>query len=262
MKIRSITIALVVTLAFRSALCLATSSDDLLARTGKQVADFLAQFSQVKCTEEVTQTKLVKKLTKESIEYREQQTFDYLVLAQGSGDDMVIQESRLEQRASEHKKNVPLLVTNGFATLSLIFHPYYQTAFNFTPPENEMINGKIMARIRFQHIKGERTPTVLLLRGREYPLELSGSAWIDPATATIVRLRAELNEDMTDVGLHGFVSEVDYAPVHFRGNSGANWLPSVATIELDTAKQRWRNVHRFTSYQLFSVSTDESVKTQ
>jgi len=240
----------------------AAAPDDLLTRTGQQVSRFLDEFSQLKCTEEVTQIKLVKKLTKESIEYREQQTFDYLLLAQGSGEDLVIQESRLQQRASEHKKQVPLLVTNGFATLSLVFHPYYQPAFAFSPPENEVMNGRKLAKIRFVHLKGKQSPTVLLLRGREYPLELRGTAWIDPSTATIVRLEAELQDDMTDVGLHAFNSELVYAPVHFRGTSAVPWLPSVATIELETAKQRWRNIHRFTNYQQFSVSTDESVKTQ
>jgi hypothetical protein len=240
----------------------ATAPDDLLARMGQQVSRFLDEFSQLKCTEEVTQTKLVKNLSKQSIEYKEQQTFDYLVLAQGSGDDLVIQESRLPQRATEHKKNVPLLVTNGFATLSLVFHPYYQSAFNFGSPENAVVNGQRLVKMHFEHVKGRRSPTVLLLRGREYPLDLKGTAWIDPSTATIVRLQAELEEDMTDVGLHAFNSEVEFAPVHFRGSSASPWLPSVATIELDTAKQRWRNIHRFTNYQQFSVSTDESVKAQ
>ncbi|PYY15963.1 MAG: hypothetical protein DMG61_05665 [Acidobacteria bacterium] len=235
---------------------------DLLERAGQQVSGFLDQFSQLKCTEEVTQTKLVKKLTKESIEYREQQTFDYLVLAQGSGDDLVIQESRLQQKSSEHKKNVPLLVTNGFATLSLVFHPYYQQAFNFDRPQEDIVNGKKLAKIHFQHVKGRRSPTVLLLRGREYPLELKGTAWIDPESASIVRMQAELVDDMSDIGLHSFNTEIEYAPVHLRGMSSTPWLPSLATIELETAKQRWRNIHRFTNYQQFSVSTDESVKTQ
>ena len=240
----------------------AAAGDDLLSRTGQQVSRFLDQFSQLKCTEEVTQTKLVKKLSKESIEYREQQVFDYLVLAQGSGDDLVIQESRLLQRSSEHKKNVPLLVTNGFATLSLIFHPYYQQGFDFSPPENETVDGRTLAKIRFRHIRGQRTPSVLLLRGREYPLELEGAAWIDPATGTIVRLQSDLQEDMSDVGLRTFSSEIEYSPVSFRGVAAAVWLPSTAIIELQTPKQRWRNIHRFTNYQQFSVSTDESVKTQ
>jgi hypothetical protein len=240
----------------------AAAADDLLTRTGQQVSTFLDQFSKLKCTEEVTQTKLVKKLSKESIEYREQQVFDYLIMAQGSGDDLVIQESRLLQRSSEHKKNVPLLVTNGFATLSLIFHPYYQEGFDFSPPENEIVDGRTLVKVRFRHIKGQRTPTVLLLRGREYPLELEGVAWIDPTTGTIVRLQSELQEDMSDVGLRIFSSEIEYSPVRFRGVAAAAWLPSTAVIELQTPKQRWKNIHRFTDYQQFSVSTDESVKTQ
>jgi hypothetical protein len=254
---------------FSSTLCIwallvstPAKADDLLARTGQQVSTFLDQFSQVKCSEEVTQIKLIKKLTKSSVEYQEQQTFDYLMLAQGSGDDLVIQESRLLQKSSEHKKNISLLLTNGFATLSLIFHPYYQVGFEFSAPEGESLNGRALVKIQFQHIKGKRTPTVLVIRGREYPLELKGAAWIDPSTATIVRMQADLQDDMSDIGLQKFASDVEYEPVRFRGIASAYWLPATATIELETPKQRWRNVHHFTSYQQFSVVTDETVKTK
>jgi hypothetical protein len=240
----------------------AIAADDLLARTGKQEASFLDQFSQLHCTEEVTQTKLVKNLSKQGVEYSEQQTFDYLVIALGSGDDLAIQESRLAKHTAEHKKKVPLLVTNGFATLSLVFHPRYESSFSFSAPENERLNGRMLAKVNFQHVKGKPTPTALLLRGQEYPLELKGTAWIDPQTATIVRLQAELQEDMSDVGLRTFNTELEYAPVHFRGVTSDYWLPAQATIELATPKQRWRNIHRFTKYEQFSVTTDESVKVQ
>jgi hypothetical protein len=93
-------------------------------------------------------------------------------------------------------------------------------------------------------------------------LELKGTAWIDPATAAIVRIKAELQDDMSDIGLHAFNTEVEYAPVQFKGASRALWLPSTATIELETPKQRWRNIHHFRNYQQFSVSTDTRVKTQ
>ncbi len=33
--------------------------------------------------------------------------------------------------------------------------------------------------IHFEHIKGRRTPAALALRGREYPLELKGTAWLN-----------------------------------------------------------------------------------
>ena len=239
-----------------------SAADDLLARVAQQEAAFMDQFSQLRCTEEVTQAKLVKKLSKENVEYSEQQTFDYLVIAAGSGDDLVVQESRLPQRASQHKKNIPLLVTNGFATLSLIFHPYYAASFAFSAPQMKTEGGRTLAKVSFEHVKGRRTPSALLLRGQEFPLELRGTAWIDPESGNIVRLEAELQEDMSDLGLRTFKSELDYAPTHFRGIAADVWLPTRAIIELETPKQRWRNIHRFTNYQQFSVSTDESVKVQ
>jgi hypothetical protein len=167
---------------------------------------------------------------------------------------LVIQESRQKQRSSKHASNVPLLVTNGFATLALVLHPSYQSAFEFSTPENETVNKQRLIKINFRHLKGRRSPTVLMLRGHEYPLEMRGVAWIDPATASIVRIQAELQEDMSDLGLHTLMTEEGYAPTRVQGFSAPMWLPATATIELTTPTKRWRNVHRFTKYQSTTAS--------
>ena len=54
-------------------------------------------------------------------------------------------------------------------------------------------------------------------------------------------------------------SDVDYAPFRFTGLAQPYWLPSLATVDVETPRQHWRNVHRFTAYMRFSTSTDEHV---
>ncbi|MBZ5628098.1 MAG: hypothetical protein LAO06_04445 [Acidobacteriia bacterium] len=232
---------------------------DTLARTRAQVESFLKLFSEVRCTEVVVQAKLTKH---GKVDHQEKSTYDYLVLAQESGSYLNLQESRLEQQAPQKKANVPLLVTNGFATLLLVFHPFYKDSFEFSPPETEVVNGQTLARIAFRHIRNKPTTMELVLRGREYPLDITGSAWIDPASGSIVRIESELAQTMDDIGLRVLRTDVQYDPVHLRGVDDSLRLPSIATVEVQTARQHWRNIHRFSGYQHFSVDVEETVKAQ
>ena len=161
--------------------------DDLLARTNTQVTGFLDQFSEVKCTEQVDQEKIGKD---GKVELKEESTYDYLVILTNPGGELSLDESRLPvHEAKQDKKNRPLLVSNGFATLFLVFHPYYAQSFKFALLPDETLDGRRFSKISFEHIPGTRSPAALALRGREYPLELSGSAWIDPQTLARARMR-------------------------------------------------------------------------
>jgi len=238
----------------------AETLDDLLNRTSKQVSSFLEQFSEVKCSEHVEQDKLNKD---GKIELKEESTYDYLVILSNPGVELTLDESRLEVKAAKaEKKSRSMLVSNGFATLFLIFHPYYSGGFQFTELEDEMVDGRRFSKIAFRHVKGSRTPAALSLRGKEYPLELSGTALIDPQTGVITRIEAGIESTMEDVGLSALNSEVQYAPVNFRGSKESFWFPSEARVEVQTPRQHWRNVHRFSDYKQFSVSTEEQVAKQ
>ena len=232
----------------------------LLERTGEQTSRFLEQFSDVKCTELVTQEKLD---AKGKVEARQESTFDYLAILTSAGGNLSLSESRLAvKQGKKVDKNVPLLVSNGFATLFLVFHPYYQGSFQFSALGDDVIGGRQLARVGFRHIPGTRSPMAMVLRGREYPLDLAGTAWIDPATGAIAKISGGLENGLPDLGLQQLQTEVEFAPVPFRNISETSWFPVVATIDVETPKQHWRNVHRFTDYKRFSVSTEEAVSSK
>ena len=67
---------------------------------------------------------------------------------------------------------------------------------------------------------------------------------------------------MEDVGIKTLRTDVNYAPVPFRELRESYWFPSRASVEVETARQHWRNIHEFTDYQHFSVSTEEKVASQ
>lgn len=231
--------------------------DDLLIRTGDQVSVFVDQFSDVKCTELVRQEKLGKD---GKTEVKEESTFDYLVILTNSGGELSLSESRLPiHPAKADKKNRSMLLSNGFATLFLVFHPLYAQSFKFAFAGEESINGRVLAKVSFQHLPGTRSVAALALRGREYPLELSGTAWIDPQTGAIAKIEAGIQDTLQDVGLKSFRSEIEFAPVPFADAKPVYWFPTQASVEVETPKQHWRNLHRFTQYQRFSVSTEQQV---
>jgi hypothetical protein len=228
----------------------ATPVRDVVTRSGAAVSKFLEQFSRVTCTELVSQAKLRKN---GKPEYQEDSTFELLVTPNAIPGELSIEETRQPLRQPKRRQNVPLLTSNGFSTFLLVFHPYYQGSFEFTNVGEERIDGHTIVRVRFDHIPKTPSPTALLLGDRQYPLELSGVAWVDAETGSISKVSASVSA-MDDLGLRTFHSEVQYAPVTLPG-ANTFWLPSTATIDVETARQHWRNVHRFTSYKKFSVHT-------
>jgi len=231
--------------------------NDLLARTTDQTSGFLDQFSDVKCTEQVRQEKLGKN---DKVELKEDSTYDYLVILTNAGGELNISESRIPVReAKRDRKNTSMLLSNGFATLFLVFHPYYAEAFRFALSGEEVVGGRVLERISFEHIRGMKSPAALALRGREYPLEIAGTAWIDPQTGSLAKIEAGIGDTLADVGLKSLSSEVDFAPVQFPDSKQVYWFPTQARVEVETPRQHWRNLHQFTAYKKFSVSTEEQV---
>jgi hypothetical protein len=151
------------------------------------------------------------------------------------------------------------LVSNGFATLFLIFHPYYAGSFQFTLLGKDTIGTNSFLKIHFDHVPNTKSVAALAVRGREYPLDLSGTAWIDPSTGTIARISAGVDRGVEDIGMKSLRSEVQYAPVRFGKELSTYWFPKEATVEVETQRQHWRNTHTFSEYKKFSVNTEEQV---
>ena len=232
----------------------------LLERTSKQTSQFLDQFSDVKCTEQVRQEKLG---NDDKVQLKEDSTYDYLVILSNDGGNLNIAESRIPvHEAKKDRKNTSMLLSNGFATLFLVFHPYYSNAFRFTLAGEEELNGRILEKISFEHIPGMKSPAALALRGREYPLELTGTAWIEAESGSIAKIQAGIADTLQDVGLKALNSDIEFAPLTFKDVKEAYWFPTEAHVEVETPKQHWRNLHQFTQYKKFSVSTQEQVATK
>ena len=233
------------------------STQELLHLTGHALQEFWEQFSNVDCVENVQQTKLG---PNGKAAYKQDSSFDYLISLQLTGRDILVEESRVPIGKHEQHSTVPLLLTNGFSTLVFIFHPAFQSSFEFSAATPVEFEGRSLVEVTFRHSPGGRSPSVLKLTNRDYPLDWQGTAWIDPSTGAIARISTSLMPGMEDLGLKTLAADVRYARVNFKDQLEAYWLPETATIEVETARQHWRNVHTFDKYRVFAV--DATSKTE
>lgn len=233
------------------------STQEVLRLAGKSVQKFWEQLSNVNCLERVQQVKFGP--NQKPIDTQDS-SFDYVVALQFTGNDILVQESRMPIIKAENRKNVPLLLTNGFSTLAFIFHPVFQSSFEFSPPAAVDVDGASLLEVHFRHVPGARSPSVLKLRNQEYPVDWQGTAWLEPASGAIVRISASLMPGLEDLGIKTLAADVRYSPVKFATPPEVYLLPSVATIEVETARQHWRNTHTFTRYKVFAV--DVNTKTE
>src|SRR5258708_22886068 len=200
-------------LVLLAAAAAAGSAQDLTGvslQAQKQVVKYISELSNLHCKEVVTQEKLS---PNGHVQTTERSSYDYLVMMEGNGDDFQLNESRLETKAGAHK-SLPMLVTNGFSTLLLVFHPYYSGAFEFEPGPEEAVNGTTAVTVHFKHIRGRRTLAALALRNREFPLELQGTAWLDKKTGQVLKMESTFIDDITDIGLRSLNVDVEDNHVH------------------------------------------------
>jgi hypothetical protein len=224
---------------------------ELVRRAGAAAEELAAHLAMVRYQEHISQYKI--RGNNNKVEYEQEAFYDSLLLVHDKNGRMSAEEMLEEEKAPGRFEQRPLLMTRGFSTMALIVHPYYARSFRFAAEGEEMADGRRLVRLHFEHIKGEDSPTVLRLRGRNYALGMAGTVWIDAESGAVARIRGELSEPMEDIGLHRLSCEVRYAQVDLEKTGDRYWLPATATVDLETPKQHWRNVHEFSKYRRYEV---------
>jgi hypothetical protein len=221
----------------------------LLAR--RNVGNYFAEAANMVCTESVTQAMLGKN---DKPFYHEDSAYDYQLRASTDNGTLKLVESRETRKPPFHDAARTLLITNGFTSMLLIAHSDYEDSYTFESDGEETADGVTLSRIRFKPIPGASSPAAMQLRGQSYPIPLSGTLWIDSKTGAVTKLIASVDSSMSDLGLQGMRSEIHYGLMQFHDPEEAYWMPISATIDVQTPRQHWRNVHRFGSCKRFRAT--------
>jgi hypothetical protein len=219
---------------------------------GRSAEVFWRQFSSVQSRERVVQTRQKadgKSLVTQTME------FDYVAFLKGTPRGLSVEESRVTRSRLGEDLSERLLITSGFPTLLLMFHPEFRDRFDFTLADgsNSALQGA--PKIAFVSKPDQQSMSALKLKNNLYPIHWKGVATLDAAHGAVQKIQATLATPMNDLGLSELQVDVEYGPATLAGASETLWLPKRAAISLKTPRQAWRNVHEFSDFKKFSVTT-------
>jgi hypothetical protein len=229
----------------------ATATPPALLLARRNVANYFAEAGNMVCAESVTQAMLGRN---DKPFYHEDSAYEYQLHGSTDSGTLKLVESRETRKPAYHDPARTLLITNGFTSMLLIVHAEYENSYTFAPDGNETADGVSLSRIRFEAIPGASSPAAMQLRGRSYPIPLSGTLWIDEKTGAVTKLVASVDSSISDLGLQGMRSEIHYGLTQFHDPEEAYWMPISATIDVQTPRQHWRNVHLFGSCKRFRAT--------
>ncbi|MGO9269504.1 MAG: hypothetical protein ACLQOO_04480 [Terriglobia bacterium] len=232
--------------------------DSLLAGVGKNVASFFRNFPNT-VSEEQVHEELLHRSGKPGAGL--DQKFRYLLMAQPAAGGLGLEEYRTDSAGNPTGpagKEAGLMITKGFASLSMIFHPDYQPESVFRYLGAQTIDGHQAEVVAFaQRPKIARMTESFRTTKDSVVILIQGLAWIDPESYQILRLRTDLLEPQTRIRLKRQTTEVAYSPITFTQGRLTLWLPVQVTVTVSLENHTFRNQHVYSDFKLFSVETHE-----
>jgi tetratricopeptide (TPR) repeat protein len=148
------------------------------------------------------------------------------------------------------------IVTTGFVTLALIFHPDLRDTFQMTCEGLGDWHGQPAWLMYFRQRDDKPDRFADYVVGNErYPMKLKGRAWISTSNLQIVRIESDLVKPLPQMAVQHQI--VEYGPVRFKSDKSELWLPQNVDIYLELNHHRYHRRHSFDHYMLFAVNSQD-----
>ena len=236
--------------------------DPILGAVGKTVAESFVNLPNTSSLEQIHQEKLQRKQkTADALN----QKFRYLCFAPvkswGPGFDEY-RTDLLGRRTTPMGLADGFMLTSGFASAALVFHPLYQSQSEFRYLGRQKINGRDTYLVAYAQRPARAQLTGAFKSGDTSVTTFSqGLAWIDSQTYQITHLRSDLLKPVQELNLQRETTEIAYGEVHFKDKAAAYWVPQQVTVTVDWSSRHLRNEHRYSEFKLFNVDATEKVGT-
>ncbi|HEV2493204.1 MAG TPA: hypothetical protein VG204_09055 [Terriglobia bacterium] len=229
----------------------------ILARVGAAVKAFFQDFPNTTSVERIRTDRLN---SDGSVMSHIDQQFNYLALACSNKNQIGLNEYRTDASGAIAEPGGGL-VTKGFASMAIHFHPVYQADSIFRYLGRERVDGRDAYVVAFAQRPGvARVAGQISVPGRSLVVQVQGIAWIDPDSFQIIRLHTDLLPRLENIGLKRQSTEIAYGEVQFTQLHSALWLPAKVTVTLDWRGDVFRNRHQYSNFKLFAVETEQSPK--
>ncbi|HEY6292237.1 MAG TPA: hypothetical protein VI455_11870 [Terriglobia bacterium] len=229
-----------------------------LQKVGQNVAALFKSLPNVTCREKVVESQLGRDGFERA---RIIQEFNYLILGSGHNLEAGFDEYRTNSKGKQVTPtglDAGFLVTQGFVSMPIYFHPQYQPDSRFRYLGQEALRKRQTEVIAFAQEPNSQLKEQFVLNGKAVPILMQGVAWID--NGQIVRLRTSLLAAHPEIGLDWQSTEIALAPVTFDVGALKLWLPRQVEVETKWKGFVFRNVHSYLHYEIFRVRAGEGSK--
>jgi hypothetical protein len=152
------------------------------------------------------------------------------------------------------------MLTGGFVSTSLLFHPVYQSQSTFRYLGRQKTKGRDTFVVAFAQLPAKaRWQGSFKTRDATMPTFAQGLAWIDSSNYQIIRLHTDLLTPLPALKLERQTTEIDYAEVHFKGAGEGFWLPHAVTVSVAWNGRNLRNEHEYSDFKLFNVTSSQKI---
>jgi tetratricopeptide (TPR) repeat protein len=230
--------------------------DHVIRSAGNRVQELVQNVDRFTATEEIDHSNLSPMGLQTSHETR---TFDYLVeIHQLGAKELDVEEFR---NGSVSKQGFPEhIATVGLPSLALIFHPYYQSRYEFRCEGHTSWHGTPAWLIHFQLRAGHASEMLVYnVNGRSYVVGLKGRAWIDADNFQILAMESDIIHPIPEIRLVRDHQLIEYGPVSFRDHSMQLWLPKSADWYCWLSGHRYHRRHTFSQFLLFSIDDKQKI---
>ncbi len=231
----------------------------ILDQTGKRVEDSFRDFPNTVSVEQIHQEKLQRH---GKIADSQDQEFHYLWLMQPDPTGPGITEYRADMSggvAIPKGLDEGYMLTSGFTSAALYFHPFYRSDARFRYLGRQNSDGKEYYVVAFAQYPGKaRIAGGFRVNGVSKSTYFQGLAWIDARSYEIGRMHQDLLNPLPEIHLERQTTEIDFGAVRFKNLAEELWLPQRVSVAVDLGRQRLRNEHRYSKFELFNVNATEN----
>lgn len=230
----------------------------ILKSVGSNVAALFTDFPNTISVEQIRQERL---RSNGKVQEQLDQKYEYLLVARPEDQGLGLEEYRGDStgaRAVVKGLQGGFMLTSGFASAALIFHPAYQSGSSFRYLGHESMDGHDTDVVAFaQKPSTARMVERFNADDDSVLILVQGVAWIDAATHEIVRMRTDLLKPQPKVRLERQTTEIQFGEVRFKEISKPFWLPRDVTVTVEWKGHNYRNLHEYSGFRLFNVNTNE-----
>ena len=233
---------------------------DILNKAGSRIEEMVKNFPNTSSQESIHQEKLARR---SGLGDAQNQKFRYLCVVPQEAWGPSFVEYRADfagNEAAPKGLSEGFMLTKGFASTALFFHPSYRNESNFVYLGSMALNGRSTYVMAFAQIPGKAHLKGDFFKGQIRATTFSqGLAWIDASTYQIIRMHTELLAPLSELHLENETMDIEFNEVHFNQTQYAFWLPASVTVTLGWNGRQLRNTHAYSDYKVFNVDATEKI---